>query len=181
MRSTLKFLLVLALSLALMLVFRALAFTVYTVDGEGLQPEFEAGDRVMVNRWSYGLRTGGDEGLFSYGRLLRQPVRKGDIVAYEDPTDSTRSRVLLGRCRALPGDTVRYRGRLELVPSLKNCADADYYWMQALGEKNPTDSRELGFVSEQRIIGRAFLVVYNHDTSAPAWTGYLWNRTLLRK
>ena len=181
MRKALKSLLVLAVALLLMLVFRALAFTIYIVDGEGLQPVFHSGDRVLVNRWSYGLRTGSDEGLFGYGRLLRRQIGKGDIVAYEDPTDPTRSRVLLGRCRALPGDTVRYRGRLELVPSLANCAGADYYWMQALGDNNPTDSRELGFVSEQSIIGRVVLVVYNHDTSAPVWAGYQWNRTLIRK
>ena len=58
MRSTLKFLIVLAVSLLVMLVFRALAFTVYAVGGKALEPDFKAGDRVLVNRWSYGLRTG---------------------------------------------------------------------------------------------------------------------------
>ena len=95
MRNTLKFLLVLAVSLLLMMAFRALAFTVYKVEGSGLEPEFSAGDRVLVNRWSYGLRTGGG-GPFSYGRLCRQPVERGDLVAYEDPRDSTHTSVLFG-------------------------------------------------------------------------------------
>ena len=181
MRNVLKFLLALTLSLLLMLVFRALFFTIYTIDGEGLQPEFEPGDRVIVNRWSYGLRTGSGEGLFSYGRILRQPIRRGDIVAFEDPTDYTRTRILLGRCRALPNDTVRYNGRVELVPSVANCAGADYYWIQALSQNNPTDSRTLGFINEQFIIGRVFLVIYNHDPSSPFWSGYQGNRLLLRK
>ena len=49
MRSTLKFLIVLAVSLLVMLVFRALAFTVYAVGGKALEPDFKAGDRVLVN------------------------------------------------------------------------------------------------------------------------------------
>ena len=181
MLSTLRFMLALAVSLLLMLAFRALAFTIYIVDGEGLKPEFETGDHVMVNRWSYGLRTGSQRGLFHYGRILRRPVAKGDIVAYEDPTDPTRKRVLLGRCCALPGDTVDYNGITELVPSVANCAGADYYWIGALGQNNPTDSRQLGFISEHLIIGRAFVILYNHAPSAPIWSGFRGDRILIHR
>jgi len=179
MRKTLKFLLTLTVSLIAMLAFRSLVATIYTVEGEGLAPIFLAGDRVMVNRWSYGLRTGSDNGLFSYGRLCRQQVEVGDFIAYEDPRDSSDQTILFGRCQALPGDTVYYDGRLVVVPSTKDCADADYYWIRALGEGNPTDSRQLGFISEQRIIGRAFLVVFNHDAEQPLWRGWKGNRLLL--
>ena len=181
MRSTLKFIVALAVSLLLMMAVRALVFTIYTVDGEGLEPEFLQGDHVMVNRWSYGLRTGGNGSLFHYGRLCRQPIERGDLIAYEDPREECNGAVLFGRCRAIPGDTVRYQGRTELVPSLKNCDDADYYWIQAIGQQNPTDSRQLGFISEQRIIGRAFLVVFSHDEQQPVWTGYRSRRFLLKK
>jgi signal peptidase I len=181
MRNTLRFLLALAVSLALLLVFRTLALTIYIVEGEGLEPEFVAGDHVMVSRWSYGLRTGGAGSIFPYGRLLHRQVSRGDIVAYEDPTDSTARRVLLGRCQALPGDTVGHDGRMVLVPSLQSCADADYYWIAALGSNNPTDSRQLGFISEQRIIGRTFLVVYNHAADAPFWRGWRTDRLLIGK
>ena len=181
MRSTLKFLLALAVSLLLMMAVRALVFTIYTVDGEGLEPEFLQGDHVMVNRWSYGLRTGGNGRLFPYGRLCHQAIERGDLVAYEDPREGANGAVLFGRCRALPGDTVRYQGRTELVPSLKNCDDADYYWIQAIGQHNTIDSRELGFISEQLIIGRAFLIVFSHDEQQPLWTGYRSKRFLLKK
>lgn len=180
MRNTLKFLLAVVASVLLMLAFRALVFTIYSVNGEGLEPEFMAGDHVMVNRWSYGLRTGG-HGLFSYGRLCRQPAKRGDIVAYENPIDSLQGQVLFGRICALPGDTVRYQGRIVLMPSLANCAEADYYWIQAINEKNPLDSRQLGYISERFIIGRAFVIVYSHEPEKPFWSGYRGNRWLLRK
>ena len=181
MRSTLKFLLALAVALTATMAFRALFFTIYTIEGEGLAPAFLAGDHVMVNRWSYGLRAGNDHGLFSYGRLCRQPVEAGDLIAYEDPRDSTSQTILFGRCQALPGDTLHSEGRLLVVPSLKNCADADYYWIRALGEGNPTDSRHLGFISERHIIGRAFLIVYNHHADSSLWQGWRHDRLLLLK
>jgi len=181
MRSTLKFLLALAIALLLMLAFRALAFTIYTVEGDGLEPEFSAGDHVMVNRWSYGLRTGDDSGWFGYGRICRQPVKRGDIVAYEDPRDSTSRSVLFGVIYALPGDTLRYKGNTELVPGLKDCAEADYYWIKSINEQNPIDSRCLGLIHEQRIIGRAFVVVYSHTPMQPIWKGYRRSRFFLEK
>lgn len=179
MRSTAKFLIALAVSLLVMMAFRALVATIYTIEGDGLAPVFQAGDRVMVNRWSYGLRTGNERGLFSYGRLWRQPVEVGDYLAYEDPRDSTGQTVLFGYCQALPGDSVRHEGKLLVVPGLKDCADCNYYWVRALGKGNPTDSRTLGFISEQLIIGRAFLIVYNHDPQADLFSGWDTDRLLL--
>lgn len=163
MSNTLKFLVALLVAFLVMLTFRALVLTIYTVPGPTLEPEFKAGDRVMVNRWSYGLRTGG-EGLFSYGRLCRQPVLKGDWVAVEDSA----GRVLIGRCSALPGDTVRWQERTIIVPGKVNCAHNDYY---RIGD--------LGLIPERQIIGRVVLVVYNHLPGRPFWRGYDVSRLLL--
>ena len=163
MRTIAKYLLALIVALVLMLCFRALAFTIYVVEGTGLQPAFQPGDRVLVNRWSYGLRVGGDGGLFGYGRLGRRPVRRGDLVAFENPKNT--GEVLICRCKALPGDTVLHESLTLTVPSLKNCDDGDYYWLEAIGPDNATDSRSLGFIPEKRIIGRATTVIY----SLSAW------------
>lgn len=175
MRSTLKFLLVLAGALLAMLLFRALAFTTYTVSGPGLEPVFQAGDRVLVNRWSYGLRTGADGSLFSYGRICRQPVTKGDYVAFEDSV----GRVLLCQCTAVPGDTVSYKGRRQVVPGLFNCSRQDYYWLRSLNPHNPVDSRQLGFIPESSIIGRACLIIFSHDPACSLWQGYVGSRFLV--
>ena len=74
MRGSFKFLLALATAFVTMLAFRALVMTVCTVDGKGLEPVFQAGDHVVVNRWSYGLRTGEKGSLFDYGRICRQEI-----------------------------------------------------------------------------------------------------------
>ncbi len=166
----------------LMLAIRAFAFTIYRVEGEGLEPEFVNGDRILVNRWSYGLRTGirtdkggHANGLFGYGRILRQPVRRGDIVAYENPSDSTRGSVFIGRVKGLPGDTIDGRR----LPSVSHCDLADFYWMETLNERNALDSRQLGPVSERLIIGRVVMVVFSHDPDDPFWKGYYSDRLFL--
>lgn len=171
MRGSFKFLLALATAFVTMLAFRALVMTVCTVDGKGLEPVFQAGDHVVVNRWSYGLRTGEKGSLFDYGRICRQEINKGDFIAFEDSL----GKMLICRCTALPGDTISGK----IVPGIVNCADQNYYWMESLGKNNATDSRQLGFIPEERIIGRASLILYNHDPSSAFWKGYMKDRILL--
>jgi signal peptidase I len=163
MRNTLKFLCALAVALIAMLAFRALVFTIYTVPGSRLEPAFKAGDRVMVNRWAYGLRTGGG-GLFSYGRIGRQTVSRSDWVAYDDSL----GRVFIGQCKALPGDTVLLDQRRIVIPGLLNCARHNYYHIG-----------NAGVIREEQIIGRVSMVVYSHRPTLPFWEGYDCARFLL--
>lgn len=176
MKGTLKFLIALAVALVVTLAFRSLVMTICTIDGNGLEPAFMAGDRVLVNRWSYGLRTGEKGGLFDYGRICRQEVEKGDFIAFEDSA----GRVLVCRCAAIPGDTVTLGAKV-IVPGIVTCADQNYYWVESVGRNNPLDSRQLGFIPEDRIIGRAFLVLYSRDLATPFWKGYRSDRIFLPK
>lgn len=189
MRNTFKFLLALAIAFIVMLAFRSLVMTVCMIEGDGLAPQFIAGDHVVVNRWSYGLRTGEKGGLFDYGRICRQDIKKGDFIAFEDSL----GQVMICRCTGLPGDTIFDHGdraavlhklRTDrpvplIVPGLVNCADQDYYWVEPVGKNNLLSSRQLGFIPEQRIIGRACLVLYSREPSAPFWKGYRSERLLL--
>ena len=165
MRSTLKFIIALGVAFIIMLMFRALVFTIYTVPGSTLEPKFQAGDRVMVNRWSYGLRTGG-VGLFSYGRLCRQTVKKGDWIAVDDSVGN----VMIGCCTAQPGDTILWQERMVVVPGKVSCARHDYYHLD-----------HVGLIREEQIIGRVFLIVYNHAPGSFFWNGYDTDRLLLSR
>lgn len=180
MKACVKFIFALVVAAAVLLAFRALAFTIFAVGGNALEPELMRGDRVLVNRWSYGLRTGGENSLFRYGRICRSRVGKGDLVAFDSPDDS-RPGVLVCRCVAGPGDTVRTAAGVQIVPGLVNCDEEDYYWMEAVSKGNPTDSRCFGPVPESRIIGRVCLVLYSHDDNQPFYTGYSKERALLPK
>ena len=171
MKKTLRFLLAFLIAFAIMMVVRMIGVTLYTISGTGSEPVFQAGDRVMVNRWSYGLRVGGKDCFFGYGRIARQSVEKGDLVALENPQNN--DQILIYRCKGLPGDTIVHEGNTFVVPSLRDCADADYYWLETL------DSHQLGFIAEEYLIGRAFMVVYSRDPLEPLWKGWRSNRILL--
>lgn len=176
MRGMLRFSLALAAALLLMVAVRALAFTVYSVPGNALSPHFVSGDRIVVNRWSYGLRVGG-EGLVPYGRIGRQPVCRGDIVAFELPTDSLGG-VFIGRCRAIPGDTLPMADGPAVVPGRISCAKTDYYWLEAITPGSAVDLRHQGFIPEHCIIGRVMGVLYSIDASKPLHQAFRKERLL---
>ncbi len=122
MRSLLKFIAALAAAVLLMLLFRGTAFTIYTVPQSGIKPWLLGGDRVLVNRWNYGLRTGGF-GKFVYSRWFQKPVGKGELVAFNYPLDTLRSignrPVCAAFCAAGPGDTAYVDGKPVIPP--KRC------------------------------------------------------------
>lgn len=165
MANWLKYVMAFASAFALMLAFRTLALSIHSVTGNGLAPLYDDGDCVLVNRCSYGLRIAGN-GLLPYSRLLRRPVSRGDIVAFSIQSD-TQSCLLVARCTAIPGDTLHTLDGPLLVPGIASCADADYYWLEAINPANPVDSRHLGLISERNIVGRVVSVLYNrHRLSA---------------
>ncbi len=162
MKNGVKFVITFALAMVLMLSFRTLALSVHSIKGNGLQPLYQDGDQLLVNRCSYGLRIEGNR-LLPYTRLWRQPVERGDIVVFK-ATGNLPNGTYIARCIAVPGDTLSTNKGTLVIPGLKTCADADYYWLEAINQLNPVDSRHLGFISEKNIIGRVVSVLYNRKT-----------------
>jgi len=159
MSKWLKYVVPLVSAFALMLATRALVVSTHSVRGNGLEPLFKQGDQLLINRCSYGMRIEG-HGLLPYSRLMRKPVKKGDIVAFTLPGDSIKG-VMIARCTAVPGDTIRTKSGTLLVPGLITCAKTDYYWLEALNRQNPVDSRHIGFIAERQIVGKVVTVLYN--------------------
>lgn len=119
MKSALKFLLALGVAICVMLLIRALCFTTYTVEGAALEPVLINGDRVLVNKWNYGLRVTGLGGDACQRWFEAQPSH-GDLVAFNYPLDVKRQisdrPVYICFCTGLPGDTVRASGTVMTVP-----------------------------------------------------------------
>lgn len=164
MRNAVRFLWALIVAVILLCAFRALAFTIYTIPNKALEPMLLKGDRIIVNRWSYGLRAGGDS-LFQYTRILKSPVKKGDLIAFNSPVDSLHRmsfrEVLVGKVSALPGDTIMAYGERFVIPKdcqMCTCQRKGPYLVSSLKGGNEI------LVPERNIIGRVFLVVYNFDS-----------------
>lgn len=100
---------VVALALVVATGVRLFGVSVLTIPGAGERPVFEAGDRVLVNRTTYGLRfpkVFGD----GYRRWGEKKVSRGDWVAFDSPADIgdtlMNHGLFVGICFAAPGDSV---------------------------------------------------------------------------
>ena len=115
MRSLLKTLLVAVVAVLLV---RLVVFTSCTIPSEGMENALCRGDRVIVNRWSYGYRTP-LVSLCGYHRLFDSPVRRNDIVLFNRPsagqTPQDGGELFINRCVGLPGDTLRLNEELLLT------------------------------------------------------------------
>ena len=68
------------------------------------------GERILVNKWSYGLRLP-LMSAFSYHRWRERPVQKRDIVVFNNPAGIQqptidRREIYISRCIGTPGDTL---------------------------------------------------------------------------
>ena len=74
-----KWILVFAGAIVIVLLLRGFAFTSCFIPSTGMENSIFQGERILVNKWSYGLRVP-FMSIFSYHRWRERPVREQDIV-----------------------------------------------------------------------------------------------------
>lgn len=148
------------LALLVVWLLRTCCFELYRVPSSQMESSIETGDRLFVNKWSYGLRLpmawvaipfthDSIGGLCSYSTLLQlpyirlfsKPVERNEVAVFNHPLPPyqqlpiDRRKVSLSRCVALPGDTVRYtNGDLYVNEQLQPQSPqqlAAYYYREA--------------------------------------------------
>lgn len=78
----------------LVLLVKTFAFTSCTIPSTGMENSLYQGERVLVNKWSYGFRV-----PFSIWRWLGKTAGKGDIVLFNNPNPRfPQTSVGTGRC-----------------------------------------------------------------------------------
>jgi len=99
------------------------------IDGRSMEPAYQRGDRVLVNRFAY----------------LRAKPKTGDVVIVRRPGDKERLEVK--RIAAGPGEEVENWGEgRRLGP--------DEWWVLGDNPEESTDSRQLGPVRTAEIEGK---------------------------
>ena len=99
---------------ALVVLIKVFAFTSCTIPSTGMENSLLRGERVIVNKWSYGLRLP-LMGMTGYHRLAARGVERGDSVLFNNPAGKgtiDRRELFLNRCIGLPGDTLMLNGQL---------------------------------------------------------------------
>lgn len=109
MKTGKQWILIFAGAVVIVLLLRSFLFTSYSIPSSGMENTFFQGDRILVNKWAYGLRTP-LMALFSYHRWGYKRVERGEIAVFNDPASGkpiiSRRGVFIGRCIGVPGDTL---------------------------------------------------------------------------
>ena len=105
-----KWILVFAGAIVIVLLLRGFAFPSCFIPSTGMENSIFQGERILVNKWSYGLRVP-FMSIFSYHRWRERPVREQDIVVFNNPAGIRqpvidRREIYIGRCIGVPGDTL---------------------------------------------------------------------------
>ena len=105
-----KWILAFAGAVVVVLLLRGFAFTSCLIPSTGMENSIFQGERILVNKWSYGLRVP-FMSLFSYHRWCESPVRRQDIVVFNNPAGIRqpvidRREIYISRCLGVPGDTL---------------------------------------------------------------------------
>ena len=97
-------------AIAVVLLLRGFAFTSCLIPSTGMENSLFQGERILVNKWSYGLRVP-LMSLFSYHRWCERSVRQQDVVVFNNPAaigqpTIDRREIYISRCIGTPGDTL---------------------------------------------------------------------------
>ena len=97
-------------AIAVVLLLRGFAFTSCLIPSTSMENSLFQGERILVNKWSYGLRVP-LMSLFSYHRWCERSVRQQDVVVFNNPAaigqpTIDRREIYISRCIGTPGDTL---------------------------------------------------------------------------
>ncbi|MCI1682274.1 MAG: signal peptidase I [Bacteroides sp.] len=111
----------------IVLFLRSCAITSYLIPSSGMENSLYQGERIFVNRWSYGLRLP-FMFLWGYHRWADKPVAKEDIIVFNNPgniqsTATDQKETFIGRCIGTPGDTLWVDSLFTAIPSEKSSPD----------------------------------------------------------
>ena len=107
------FLKVLLTALLVMLLVKTFAFTTCSIPSTGMENTLYQGEKVWVNKWSYGLRI-----PFTSSHILAKRVHRGDVVLFNNPAPANPERpvyargLFISRCVGTPGDTLMLNAEL---------------------------------------------------------------------
>lgn len=106
------------------------------IPSTGMENSLHKGERVLVNKWSYGLRL-----PFSTKRCCARKAKCGDIIVFNNPnpSDNTTSiynrEEFVSRCKGIPGDTLMLNDMLMITKDKAFSPDTKSLFLYPLEEE----------------------------------------------
>ena len=152
-----KYIKVLITAVLIVLLVKSFAFTSCTIPSTGMENSLYQGERVLVNKWSYGLRI-----PFTSSRFLAKKVQEGDIVLFNNPnpvswkTPVFARELFISRCVGLPGDTLMLNKEMSVTGAKTFSPDSKslYTYPYTLEDTLLSAMRSLG-IKDHSLVGYA--------------------------
>ena len=179
-----------ALAIVLALTIRTFVVQAFKIPSGSMIPTLSIGDHILVNKFLYGIK-------LPFTDVILVPVsspQSGDIIVFKYPEDESKD--FIKRVVGTPGDVIEVRNKEVYVngarvddPRVQH-TDRDIqlnkrdnfgpvtvppgaYFVMGDNRDQSLDSRFWGFVKENKIRGKAFLIYWSWD-GADTWVR--WNR-----
>lgn len=179
-----------ALAIVLALTIRTFVVQAFKIPSGSMIPTLSIGDHILVNKFLYGIK-------LPFTDAMIVPVsspRHGDIIVFKYPEDESKD--FIKRVVGTPGDVVEVRSKEvyvngarvddprvqhtdpEIQPNKRDhfgpvTVPPGSYFVMGDNRDQSLDSRFWGFVKENKIRGKAFLIYWSWD-GADTWVR--WNR-----
>lgn len=144
-------------AVVLVLLVKTFAFTSCTIPSAGMENSLYQGERVLVNKWSYGFRV-----PFSTRRWLEKTAGKGDVAVFNNPnprfpqTPVSSREVFISRVVGIPGDTLMLNNELWVTNEQVLSPDSKSLYVYPYEEEETmlTAMRQLN-IPDNRLVGYA--------------------------
>jgi signal peptidase I len=179
-----------ALAIVLALTIRTFVVQAFKIPSGSMIPTLSIGDHILVNKFLYGIKLPFTDAII----VAVSSPRHGDIIVFKYPEDESKD--FIKRVVGTPGDIVEVRNKevyvngarvddprvqhtdREIQPNKRDhfgpvTVPPGSYFVMGDNRDQSLDSRFWGFVKENKIRGKAFLIYWSWD-GADTWVR--WNR-----
>lgn len=159
---------------------RGYVATSYFIPSSGMENSLYRGERILVNKWSYGLRLPWMK-LWGYHRLADTLVEKEDIIVFNNPANLSeptidRREAFIGRCIGTPGDTLLIDSLYSVASSEKNAPDQKFLYTYPRTKEQQLDSLlSLLSITSNKLLGQDSI---QHMRSFSRYEYYLLEQAL---
>jgi signal peptidase I len=179
-----------ALAIALALTIRTFVVQAFKIPSGSMIPTLSIGDHILVNKFIYGIK-------LPFTNVILVPIsspQPGDIIVFKYPEDESKD--FIKRVVGTPGAVIEVRNKEVYVNNARvddprvQHTDRDIqlnkrdnfgpvtvppgaYFVMGDNRDQSLDSRFWGFVKENKIRGKAFLIYWSWD-GADTWVR--WSR-----